>query len=153
VSEPWYAAEGLRFRCQSDCGNCCKGPQPGYAYLAEEEAERIAAYLGLSDDAFGKRYLRLVGGELCLTEKPLSNDCSLWDDAGGCSVYPVRPIQCRQFPFWPESVESEERWSEMGETCPGINRGTRYDAAAIARITAGRRGTRSGPKRRLPTAT
>lgn len=147
---PWYG-EGLKFRCQTDCGNCCKGPQPGWAYVTEEEATRIAEFLNMTPDAFGKRHLRLLESGLCLTEKPVTHDCSLWDDERGCTVYKVRPQQCREFPFWPEVVKTEASWNDYANDCPGMNRGTHYDAATIERITQGDRGTRAGPARRLPT--
>ena len=66
---PWYG-EGLKFRCQTDCGNCCKGPQPGWAYVTEEEATRIAEFLNMTPDAFGKRHLRLLESGLCLGAAP-----------------------------------------------------------------------------------
>ena len=147
---PWYG-EGLQFRCQTDCGNCCKGPQPGWTYVTEEEATRIAEFLGLTPDAFGKRHLRRLESGLCLTEKPVTNDCILWDDEVGCTVYKVRPQQCRQFPFWTEVVKTKATWSDYANDCPGMNQGTHYDAATIERITEGDRGTRAGPTRRLPT--
>lgn len=28
-----------------------------------------------------------------------------------CKIYPVRPIQCSTYPFWPEIMESEKHWN------------------------------------------
>ena len=53
---PWYA-EGLRFTC-TQCGNCCRGPEPGYVEVDADEVAAIAGFLGIDVREFGKRYLR-----------------------------------------------------------------------------------------------
>ena len=56
----------------------------------------------------------------------------------GCSIYPVRPLQCRTFPFWPEYLRSPESWDEAARRCPGVNQGRIYSKAEIfERIEAG----------------
>ena len=42
---------------------------------------------------------------------------------GGCSIHPVKPVQCRIFPFWPELVESRREWKKSARYCPGIGQG------------------------------
>jgi Fe-S-cluster containining protein len=44
----------------------------------------------------------------------------------GCSIYQVRPLQCRTWPFWPEVIKSPATWARAGKGCPGINNGTRH---------------------------
>lgn len=44
-------------------------------------------------------------------------------DAGGCGIHPVKPVQCRVFPFWPELVESRREWTRTAKWCPGIGQG------------------------------
>ncbi len=58
---------------------------------------------------------------LSIIERP-NNDCIFLTDSG-CSIYPVRPIQCRSYPFWAALVESQEDWDRESEECPGINHG------------------------------
>ncbi len=41
----------------------------------------------------------------------------------GCSIHPVKPAQCRIFPFWPELVESRKEWHKTAAWCPGMGKG------------------------------
>jgi Fe-S-cluster containining protein len=57
-------------------------------------------------------------------------------------VYPVRPTQCRTFPFWREHVRSRAAWDRLADECPGCNQGRRFtpeeiDARAAASGTLG----------------
>lgn len=127
----WYAG-GLRFRC-TQCGNCCSGA-PGYVFLTREEIRRIAAFLGRSDGTLSARHLRRVGRRYSLTEDRRSGDCCFLKHENGkrvCSIYPVRPLQCRTWPFWDSNLESLQAWEEASETCPGMNRGPRHDYVQI----------------------
>ena len=73
------------------------------------------------------------GGErrderLALKEK--SNfDCIFWN--AGCTVYHVRPLQCRAFPFWDTVVCSPEAWEIAGRGCSGINAGELHNGEEI----------------------
>ncbi len=147
-SAPWYQG-GLRFTCTS-CGDCCRGPMEGHVFMELEDVEAMAAHLELSLEAFGRKYLRRVEGERLALIEHANRDCIFWDDAVGCRVYAARPLQCRQFPFWPELLASQEAWNEEAESCPGMNDGRTYTRAEAERIAAGKRGTRRG-KRRLRT--
>ena len=42
---------------------------------------------------------------------------------GGCSIHPVKPTQCRIFPFWPELVDDKKEWRRTAAWCPGIGQG------------------------------
>ncbi len=128
---PWYH-EGLCFSC-TQCGDCCRHEE-GYVWVTAPEARRIASHLGLSEEDFRRRYTRKVGRRTSLTEKP-NLDCILWDQ--GCTIYPVRPTQCRVFPFWPENLENAEEWKEVGKVCPGVDTGRRYDRGEIERLAGG----------------
>ena len=134
---PWYA-DGLRFEC-TRCGACCRGE--GYVWVSEERMGEIAEFLGISLEAFSRRYLRLVEGRLSLVEKEHA-DCVFWEADRGCVIYPVRPVQCRTFPFWPEHLESPEAWRRLAAEVPGIGRGRRHTVAEIRRRA--RRGKRAG---------
>lgn len=145
----WWAEDGLRFTC-TRCGKCCQGPEPGYVEVTRAEVERIAAHLGIPLETFGRRYLRRVkGNKVSLTEQQ-NGDCVFWKRGEGCSVYEVRPTQCRTFPFWPEVVESPESWEEQREMCPGMGEGRRYSPERIAEVLAGQGET--VPGRELPLA-
>jgi hypothetical protein len=118
----WYA-QGLRFAC-TQCGNCCSG-FPGYVWLTVEDMQRIADYLKIPLDTFTRTYVRRVGSRYSLTEK-YNYDCTFLTRANGksgCMIYPVRPMQCRTWPFWDDNLKSPAHWkhaSERGGGCPGM---------------------------------
>lgn len=129
-SKKWYR-DGLRFRC-TQCGNCCSG-DPGYVWATKEEITKIAKFLGKADERLGKEHIRRVGFRYSLTEKP-DGDCIFLKRDGGkgiCSVYPVRPLQCRTWPFWSDVVRTPESWGKASQTCPGMNQGAHHDLVQI----------------------
>lgn len=123
----WYAP-GLAFEC-TRCGACCTG-EPGFVWVDHPEIERLARSLDLTVDEFGSRYLRQVLGRISLIERP-NGDCVFWDRQAGCTVYGVRPTQCRTWPFWDENVASPEDWRETQAVCPGAGQGPVYSAEEI----------------------
>lgn len=113
---PWYS-NGLHFKC-TECGQCCTGA-PGYIWVNDQEIKQIAAFLNLSSEEFSRRYLRHVKGRLSLVELPKTYDCIFLKDKK-CQIYPVRPTQCRTFPWWPQHLKSEKEWREAATFCEGI---------------------------------
>jgi len=116
MNKPWYK-DGLRFKC-TGCGECCTG-SPGAVWVNDREIAEIARFLGLSEEDFLKRYTRLVDGRRSLIEKE-HYDC-VFLQGKRCSIYPVRPIQCQTFPYWPGILESERHWESAKNYCEGIN--------------------------------
>ena len=127
TDDPWYR-EGLAFEC-TRCGNCCTGA-PGYVWVDAEEIALLAGSLGMTPDEFGRAYVRQVGGEYSLIEKP-NGDCVFWSRTQGCTVYKARPTQCRTWPFWDDNIATPEDWKRTGEGCPGVDRGPIYSIEAI----------------------
>lgn len=135
----WYA-EGLRFEC-TQCGNCCGG-SPGYVWLTVDDMEKIADYLHLPFNDFTKTYVRRIGNRFSLTET-FNYDCTFLtrdhNGKAGCKIYPVRPMQCRTWPFWDDNLRSPATWQRATETtgggagCPGMCNADapRYDLAHI----------------------
>lgn len=115
--------QGLKFSCQM-CRYCCS-VEPGYVYLSEQEIFDIAQYLSLPIDQFMKIYCRAIDfgdvWQISLREKE-NYDCIFLSEKG-CSIYPVRPKQCMNYPFWPSIMESEKAWKEESMHCPGIGQG------------------------------
>jgi len=70
-----------------------------------------------------------------LSLKEKSNfDCIFWNASNGregCSVYHVRPLQCRTFPFWDYILCSPQAWKNAGKNCPGINNGELHSREKI----------------------
>jgi hypothetical protein len=130
---PWYEA-GLAFAC-TRCGNCCTG-EPGSVRVSEAEAEALAAFLGVDLADFHERFTRrLEDGATSLTETA-DHACVFWNATDGCTVYSVRPRQCRTWPFWLRNVSSPAHWAAAGRGCPGIGRGERHDVRTIAALAA-----------------
>jgi Fe-S-cluster containining protein len=130
---PWYAS-GLRFECQ-ECGACCGG-FPGFVWVSEREIDGIAAHLGMSRDGFLEEHCRRVGARFTLREKDRWN-CVMFEQ-GCCLVYPVRPLQCRTFPFWDENLRTERSWRRASQSCPGIGKGPLHPLEEIERLRAAR---------------
>lgn len=114
--EPWYK-EGLRFEC-TGCGQCCTGA-PGYIWVNEREIQEIADFLKLDIQTFADRHLRMINGRFSLRENPHTYDCTFLKE-NKCTVYGVRPTQCRTFPWWPTLLKSKEEWLEASKRCEGI---------------------------------
>ena len=131
AKEKWYR-DGLKFTC-TQCGNCCSG-DPGYVWATKEEVRRIAEFLGRPDGRLVKTHLRRVGLHYSLTEKPGGDCIFLTRENGktGCSIYPVRPLQCRIWPFWSQNLRSAETWDQIARSkCPGIDHGRAYTYVQI----------------------
>jgi len=120
----WYSA-GLHFECLK-CGCCCSGPAEGYIWVRKPEIQLIAKHLNISADQLKKKYLIRAGFRLSIKEDPHTHDCVFLRKTAqgkGCTIYPVRPAQCRSWPFWPMNLAGPNTWNEAASRCPGINRG------------------------------
>lgn len=125
---PWYAS-GLAFEC-TVCGRCCAGPEEGYVWITPEEIRTAAVHLDMDEQQFRQQYVRKVGRRFSLTEMPKTRDCVFLEETEtgrGCSIYSVRPSQCRTWPFWPGNLANSQNWQLAGLRCPGINRGRLHD--------------------------
>ncbi len=106
--------------CESCGGACCTGAS-GYIWARYGEIEQMADFLDLRVEDFAKMYLRKVGHRYSLTERQVGEDdyaCVFFDtEKKRCTIYPVRPRQCRTFPFWEQFKNNED---EVRDECPGI---------------------------------
>ena len=128
ASEPWYQ-DGLCFEC-TQCGNCCTGA-PGVVWVDDDDIRRIAEYTGKGEGEIRVMHTRPYAGRTSLQEYA-NGDCTFFDpQARRCTIYPVRPQQCRNWPFWVSNVETPEAWREVQGDCPGAGRGERYSVEAI----------------------
>jgi hypothetical protein len=91
----------------------------------------MATAMGMSEEAFHRRYARQIRGRWSLRETKTSRgmDCVFLttdpEGKAGCRLYGARPAQCRTWPFWPENLESREMWDAVrAQTpCPGMGQG------------------------------
>jgi Fe-S-cluster containining protein len=119
MSEPWYQ-DGLRFRC-TQCGHCCSG-DPGFVWVDDDVLAAIADFRGETVGEVRACYTRLASRGRTLREKT-NGDCVFYDQKAGCTIYPVRPQQCRTWPFWESNVRTLESWQKTCEVCPGSGQG------------------------------
>lgn len=129
MSEPWYK-DGLRFRC-TRCGKCCTG-EPGFVWVDDAEIAAIAEFLG--EDPSETRGLRTRLGHRgrTLRERP-DGDCIFFDPSAGCTIYGVRPRQCRTWPFWESNTATPKHWEATCRVCPGSGQGDLIPAEEITR--------------------
>ncbi|MBM3198930.1 MAG: YkgJ family cysteine cluster protein, partial [Chlamydiae bacterium] len=77
----------------------------------------------LSVEEVKKRFIRKLGDRQALIEQPPKQgqyDCIFLKDKR-CTIYPVRPKQCKTFPWWTENLSSPKAWEEAAKSCEGIN--------------------------------
>jgi hypothetical protein len=87
----------------------------------------------LSKGWFRRRYLeRLESGELVAAFEA-DGRCVFLGANRQCTVYPVRPLQCRTYPFWPELTGNLKAWQAEAKRCEGIDQGRRVPLERIRR--------------------
>lgn len=116
VSDPHPPADKrtLAFTCRL-CGDCCKGY--GGTYLSESDIPKIARYLGISVTRLVREYTQL-SGERRLIAQAANGYCAFWDRV--CTIHPVKPRMCRQWPFIRSLLVDVGNWRAMAASCPGM---------------------------------
>lgn len=80
------------------CGTCCRWS--GYVHLTDKDIKRIVSFLDMDEMHFIEAYTCLAGNRqgLSLIEHD-DGSCVFFDVSTNlCTVYDVRPQQCREFP-------------------------------------------------------
>ena len=119
---------GLRFECVAGCTKCCE--IPGLVFVHEKEIPEMAEHFELSPEEFEEKYLRRYWAQVFVLDFPEEEPC-MFIGENGCEIYPVRPAQCRTFPFWPENINNTEKWKELMDFCPGIGKGKLFNIEEI----------------------
>jgi Fe-S-cluster containining protein len=168
--------EAARFKCQR-CGSCCHHRRPqkyedliplrqleefweksNLIYLTEEDIERISRKTGLVAKDFvdtlyeydGKFVRAEDEGRKVILDLPVmkskeDSTCVFYND--GCTIYSVRPMACRLFPF-----RVEERSTSEGDLhlligynagCPGIGKGNHVEKKDLEKLVVEQFGKRS----------
>lgn len=63
-----------------------------------------------------------------IRERP-DGDCLFFD--GRCTIYALRPTQCRTYPFWFKHMRSVDAWNQVARDCPGIGQGRLFTEQEI----------------------
>jgi len=81
--------------CQR-CTACCRWP--GQVRVSDDERLAIAGFLGMTEQEFINRHMRLADDRrsLVLADKP-NGECDFLD-GDDCRLQSVKPQQCRDFP-------------------------------------------------------
>ena len=96
--------------------------------MSPAEVSALAVFLGMAEDAVRERYLLPHGKGFRIRERP-DGACHFFD--GRCTIYGVRPSQCRTYPFWFKNMRSAEAWDKTVGECPGIGQGRLYSEDEI----------------------
>lgn len=132
---PWYT-DGLHFECMQ-CSRCCSGPGEGYIWVAKPEIKLIADFLKKPVGQLRNKFLKRIGLRTTIIELAGTKDCVFLREIDGqkrCTIYPVRPNQCRTWPFWSSNLTDPDAWNKAAQKCSGINRGRHYSYEEIERI-------------------
>lgn len=126
----WYD-KGLRFTCLK-CGNCCRANGDySYIYVTVDEIQRIMKHLDIPRKEFMRNHCSRLEGRTIIKFK--DGACSLAQE-DQCTVYKVRPIQCKAWPFWVENLDEWVWYEEIASICPGVNRGKLYKKEEVEKI-------------------
>lgn len=101
------------------CGHrCCRGAS-GNIWVDPQQVSRICRFLGINIIDGLAAYFIKRQNRFSIRESHLENDhaCIFLDLHAGCTIYPVRPPQCRSFPFWPHFKTDMSR---LRRECPGV---------------------------------
>lgn len=104
------------FEC-TRCGSCCKGF--GGTYLTNEEIQAIADFINVSVETFMEHYCTPSGRRLVLSQ---GNDGYCIFFSGHCSIHPVKPHMCRNWPFIQSLLVDVQNWWIMADSCPGMRK-------------------------------
>ncbi|GAB6143512.1 YkgJ family cysteine cluster protein [Desulfocicer niacini] len=104
--------------CNTCNSRCCRG-RSGNIWVTSREMAAICHFSGANIiDGLGEYFIKRQN-RFSIREKNLAGEwhCIFLESGIKCGIYPVRPLQCRQFPFWPhfkQNVVHPEK------ECPGI---------------------------------
>ena len=103
------------------CGaRCCRG-KSGNIWVNAEEIKDISRFLGTHPIDFMRTSIHRVDNRLSIRERYTEDgfSCAFLENGpqARCGIYPVRPQQCRTFPFW-ECYRGGGR--PPVEECPGV---------------------------------
>ena len=102
------------FVCRQ-CGQCCRGY--GGTVVTRADIHRIAEYLGTRTAEFTARCCTSFGSRTMLRQAD-SGFCLFYD--AGCTIHPVKPAMCRNWPFIQGVLRDPQNWRIMARFCPGM---------------------------------
>jgi Fe-S-cluster containining protein len=116
--------EGFNFSfnpsaCDSCDAQCCSG-ESGEILFSKTELSAISDYLQISTNEFLQNYCRKEGYRYSIKELKIGGQyLCIFLEKNRCQIYPVRPTQCRTFPFWDRFSGSTDL-KELKRECIGV---------------------------------
>ena len=119
-SDPWWSQDSadLRFKC-TGCGRCCLND--GEVWMDGGEFNEVADFMNISLATLMDDYTDMISGGWAKMKNyvsPITNQDKcifLAEDNKECTIYSVRPNQCRTYPWWPRLLFNDSNWKE--EAC------------------------------------
>jgi Fe-S-cluster containining protein len=96
------------------CHNCCEAYS---VELSDEDAGRIAVFLGLGKEAFVQKYAQNTDAGY-----EINPPCPFLERDGKCRIQPCKPDECRGYPYTdqPDRIASLYGVMEFVGTCPVV---------------------------------
>ncbi|MBF0302309.1 MAG: YkgJ family cysteine cluster protein [Desulfamplus sp.] len=106
------------------CGECCNGF--GGTYVKNEDIERISAFIHCDSAEFRAKFCNKSGSKLVLSQSE-NGKCIFFDSEKQCTIHPVKPRMCRNWPFILTIISHPENWNVMADSCPGMKKNIPYE--------------------------
>lgn len=108
--------DNIIFECRQ-CGACCIGS--GGNYVTEKDILAIADFLKISEEKMRRDFCEEFsqGTVLAISRE----GACVFQKENICSIHPVKPRMCREWPFIPAVLREPDNWQLMADACPGIN--------------------------------
>ena len=105
--------------CKDCFGYCCRG-ESGNIWVNQQEILQISSFLKINSIDFILKYLNRIGNRFSIKERVVENcfECIFFQGPQKrCSIYTIRPYQCRCYPFWDYF---KSRTNQLLKECPGV---------------------------------
>ena len=94
--------EVLKLAAPCQCSSCNHGCKFGSGALANDDTKKIADFLQITEDALKNHFLeeaslfnkKILKPRLIRKSKPYGK-CIFYDDKKGCTIHPVKPLECK----------------------------------------------------------
>ena len=118
----------VRFHC-TKCGICCGDTEEKtrHIILLKTEAEQIAKTTTQPISKFAVKIKSKAPYVYEMKKRAEDGKC-VFLEKNSCTIYPLRPLICRFYPFELKSAHSGKHQFLFTEECPGINTGRMLSA-------------------------
>ena len=91
----------------------------GYVALSAAEEKQIASHIGISLSRFRRDFTEKIPGVKQRVLLLYDDGCAFLFNKK-CVIYPVRPSQCREFPYWKDILKGGKALKKAASYCKGI---------------------------------